>query len=88
MPAADVLRAQRRLSAVRPPCLPDDHRGAGAADHHRSRHHRPDLLAQVIVAKANDHEPHGWLTDVLTRLPTTLDRDIDSLLPHLWQLDA
>jgi hypothetical protein len=22
---------------------------------------------------------------VLTRLPTTLDRDIDSLLPHLWK---
>ncbi|MFA6231542.1 MAG: transposase domain-containing protein, partial [Rhodanobacter sp.] len=25
--------------------------------------------------------PHAWLTDVLTRLPTTKDRDIESLLP-------
>ncbi|HET8898845.1 MAG TPA: transposase domain-containing protein [Rhodanobacteraceae bacterium] len=26
-------------------------------------------------------EPHAWLTDVLTRLPTTKDRDIATLLP-------
>jgi hypothetical protein len=25
------------------------------------------------------------LSDVLTRLPTTLDRDLDSLLPHRWK---
>jgi len=24
---------------------------------------------------------HAWLTDVLTRLPTTRDRDVDTLLP-------
>jgi hypothetical protein len=26
-----------------------------------------------------------WLTNALTRLPTTLNRDIDSLLPRLWK---
>jgi hypothetical protein len=26
-----------------------------------------------------------WLTDALTRLPTTPNRDIDSLLPRLWK---
>ena len=27
----------------------------------------------------------AWLTDVLTRLPTTLDRDLGTLLPTVWQ---
>ena len=35
----------------------------------------------VPPVKANGIEPHAWLTDTLTRLPTTKDRDIDSLLP-------
>ena len=43
------------------------------------------IMSLLATAKANGHEPHAWLTDVLTRLPTTLDRDIDSLLPHLWK---
>lgn len=38
-------------------------------------------LVATAKAKANDIEPHAWLTGVLTRLPTTKDRDIDSLLP-------
>jgi transposase len=41
------------------------------------------IMSLLATAKANGHEPHAWLTDVLTRLPTTLDRDIDTLLP-LW----
>ncbi len=43
------------------------------------------IMSLLATAKANGHEPHAWLTDVLTRLPTTLDRDIESLLPHRWQ---
>jgi transposase len=43
------------------------------------------IMSLLATAKANGHEPHAWLTDVLTRLPTTLDRDIDTLLPHSWQ---
>lgn len=42
------------------------------------------IMSLLATAKSNGHEPHAWLTDVLTRLPTTLDRDIDSLLPHRW----
>ena len=30
----------------------------------------------LATAKANGLEPHAWLTDVLSRLPTTKDRDI------------
>ncbi|MDN5873844.1 MAG: IS66 family transposase [Sinobacteraceae bacterium] len=39
------------------------------------------IMSLIATAKANGIEPHAWLTDVLTRLPTTKDRDIDSLLP-------
>lgn len=43
------------------------------------------IMSLLATAKANGHEPHAWLTDVLTRLPTTLDRDIETLLPQHWQ---
>jgi len=43
------------------------------------------IMSLLATAKANGHEPHAWLSDVLTRLPTTLDRDIQALLPHRWQ---
>jgi len=39
------------------------------------------IMSLIATAKANGIEPHAWLTDVLTRLPTTKDRDIDTLLP-------
>jgi transposase len=42
------------------------------------------MMSLLATAKANGHDPHGWLTDVLRRLPTTLDRDIGDLLPHRW----
>lgn len=38
-------------------------------------------MSLFATAKANGFEPHAWLTDVLTCLPTTKGRDIDSLLP-------
>jgi transposase len=40
------------------------------------------IMSLIATAKANGHDPHAWLRDVLTRLPTTLDRDIGELLPH------
>jgi len=43
------------------------------------------IMSLLATAKANGHEPQAWLTDVLTRLPTTLDRDIGRLLPCSWQ---
>ena len=39
------------------------------------------IMSLLATAKANGLDPHAWLTDTLTRLPTTLARDIDSLLP-------
>jgi transposase len=39
------------------------------------------LMSLLATAKANGLEPHAWLVDVLTRLPTTKDRDIETLLP-------
>ena len=39
------------------------------------------IMSLLATAKANDLDPHAWLTDTLARLPTTLDRDIDTLLP-------
>ena len=45
-------------------------------------------MSLLATTKANGHEPQAWLTDVLTRLPTTFDRDIDTLLPYRWSRDA
>jgi len=42
------------------------------------------IMGLLATAKAKGHELHAWLTDVLTRLPTTKDRDIGTLLPHSW----
>lgn len=43
------------------------------------------LYSLIESAKACGHNPYAYLRDVLTRLPTTLNRDIDSLLPHRWK---
>lgn len=42
------------------------------------------IMSLLATAKANGHDPHAWLSDVLERLPTTLARDIDTLLPQSW----
>ena len=39
------------------------------------------IMSLLATAKANGLDPHAWLTDTLNRLPTTLNRNIDSLLP-------
>ncbi|MFB9066899.1 IS66 family transposase [Pseudofulvimonas gallinarii] len=39
------------------------------------------IMSLLATAKANGIEPHAWLENTLTHLPTTLNRDIDSLLP-------
>lgn len=46
------------------------------------------IISLLATAKANGHEPYAWLLDVLTRLPTTLNRDIGQLLPHRWTPDT
>lgn len=40
------------------------------------------LIESCKLSKIN---PYEYLRDVLTRLPNTLNRDIRSLLPYLWQ---
>ena len=39
------------------------------------------IMGLLATARANGRDPQAWLTDVLTRLPTTKMRDIDTLLP-------
>jgi transposase len=41
-------------------------------------------MSLLAAAKASGLDPYAWLTDVLTRLPTTLDKHFDSLLPTSW----
>jgi len=43
------------------------------------------IMSLLATAKANGHDPHAWLTDVLERLPTTRFSEIASLLPHSWK---
>lgn len=38
------------------------------------------IMSLLATAKANRLNPRAWLTDTLTCLPTTLNRNIDSLL--------
>ena len=43
------------------------------------------VMSLVQSAKLNGHDPHAYLNDVLTRLPTHLNSRIDELLPHNWK---
>ncbi len=43
------------------------------------------ILSFVESAKLHQLNPYAYLRDVLTRLPSAKARDLDSLLPHLWQ---
>ena len=51
----------------------------------RGGHAAAVLYSLIQSATANGINPYAYLRDVLTRLPTTKARDIDSLLPHLWK---
>ncbi|MCE4575204.1 MULTISPECIES: transposase domain-containing protein [Burkholderiaceae] len=42
-------------------------------------------MSLIRSAQLNGHEPHAYLKDILTRLPTHKACDIASLLPHNWQ---
>jgi transposase len=43
------------------------------------------IMSLIESAKLNGLEPQAYLTDVLRRLPTQLDRDIHELLPTHWK---
>jgi transposase len=51
----------------------------------RGGHAAAALFSLIESAKANGRNPYFYLRDVLTRLPVTKAKDIDSLLPHVWQ---
>jgi transposase len=51
----------------------------------RGGHATAALYSLIESAKANGLNAYAYLRDVLTRLPSTKARDIDSLLPHVWQ---
>ena len=43
------------------------------------------VMSLLQSAKLNGHEPWAYLKDVLTRLPTQLNSQIEELLPHKWR---
>jgi transposase len=43
------------------------------------------IMSLIATAKHNGHDPHAYLKDVLTRLPTHPNSHIADLLPHRWQ---
>jgi transposase len=43
------------------------------------------VMSLIQSAKLNGHDPYAYLKDVLTRLPTQKNSQIDELLPHRWQ---
>ena len=44
------------------------------------------VMSLIQSAKLNGHCPYAYLKDVLTRLPTHKNSQIEELLPHRWQL--
>lgn len=44
-----------------------------------------NLMSLIESAKLMGHDPWAYLKDILERLPTTLQRDLHTLLPHHWQ---
>jgi transposase len=43
------------------------------------------IMSLIRSAQLNGHEPHAYLKDILTRLPTHRASDIAALLPHNWR---
>jgi transposase len=54
----------------------------------RGGHAAATLYSLIQSATANGLNPYTYLRDVLTRLPVTKAKDIDCLLPHLWQANG
>ena len=43
------------------------------------------IMSLIQSARLNGLDVYAYLSDVLKRLPTHKDKDIDELLPHIWQ---
>jgi transposase len=44
-------------------------------------------MSLIQSARLNGLDPYAYLADVLRRLPTHKDSQIDELLPHIWKAD-
>ena len=42
------------------------------------------VMSLIQSAKLNGHDPYAYLKDVLARLPTHKNSQIEELLPHRW----
>jgi len=42
-------------------------------------------MSLIQSAKLNGHDPYAYIKDVLTRLPTQKNSQIEQLPPHRWQ---
>ena len=51
----------------------------------RARQRAAAVMSLIQSAKLNGHEPYAYLKDVLARLPTHKNSQIEELLPHRWQ---
>lgn len=51
----------------------------------RSGQRAANIMSLIQSAKLNGHEPHAYLKDVLTRLPTQKASQIHELLPQHWK---
>lgn len=51
----------------------------------RARQWAAAVMNLIGSAKLNGHDPYAYLKDVLVRLLTYKDGQIEELLPHRWQ---
>ena len=51
----------------------------------RSGQRAANVMTLIQSAKINDLDPQAYLQDVLERLPTARQADLETLLPHNWQ---
>lgn len=42
------------------------------------------VMSLIQSAKINGHDPYAYMKDILTRLPTQKNSQIEELLPHCW----
>lgn len=43
------------------------------------------VMRLIQRTKLNRHDPYAYLKDVMARLPTHKNSQIEELLPHRWQ---
>jgi transposase len=51
----------------------------------RSGHRAANIMTLIQSAKINELDPQRYLKEVLERLPTAKQSDLEGLLPHNWR---